>query len=234
MRSGATLVEALIALALGAIVCASLGALLHTQAQVATSVTGIAARAEAVRTAQHVLAEELRWVAPHADVRSLQGDSAAVRLLRGIALPCGRAGGLLLVRYRGARLPEPLEDSLLPANGGDRAIGIAGAQGSEGCVPAHDERVLALDVGARVDAPYFLLFESGTYYLRDRALRFRIGAEGRQPLTDEWLATPAAAMTLRRNGVRATARLLIRPRADHAFNAAIDTLHVTLPNAWKQ
>jgi hypothetical protein len=32
-----------------------------------------------------------------------------------------------------------------------------------------------------------VLFESGTYYLSDGALRYRLGREGRQPLTAEWL-----------------------------------------------
>ena len=41
-----------------------------------------------------------------------------------------------------------------------------------------------------------LVFESGTYYLSQRALRYRIGAEGRQPLTDELLRDAGSAMAM--------------------------------------
>ena len=41
-----------------------------------------------------------------------------------------------------------------------------------------------------------LVFESGTYYLSQRALRYRAGAEGRQPLTEEVMRDAGSTMLL--------------------------------------
>jgi hypothetical protein len=40
-----------------------------------------------------------------------------------------------------------------------------------------------------------LIFESGSYHLSSRALRYRIGAAGRQPLTAEALHLPGSRFT---------------------------------------
>jgi hypothetical protein len=52
-----------------------------------------------------------------------------------------------------------------------------------------------------------LLFESGTYHIANRALRYRLGTEGRQPLTDELIddrrsgfSTDAGGFRVRLNG----------------------------------
>jgi hypothetical protein len=53
------------------------------------------------------------------------------------------------------------------------------------------ETVISWTVQPAIDmASVLLLFESGNYYLTAGALRYRLGAEGRQPVTTELFLPP--------------------------------------------
>jgi hypothetical protein len=69
-----------------------------------------------------------------------------------------------------------------------------------------------------------LIFESGTYYLRDRALRYRIGSEGRQPITDERFASGRGAV------MHDAAASVLAVRVAWPNGQAADTLRVQFAN----
>lgn len=150
------------------------------------------ATAEAVRTAGSVLAGEARRM-HSSDVRAWSGDSVAVRAFRGSGLPCGSTADGVFVRYTGDRLPDPAKDSVLIVGGGlEYALMLFDAGPAAGlCVALTGETILELTtIGTPPQDAILLVFESGSYHLSGNALRYRIGAGGRQPLTAELLRQP--------------------------------------------
>jgi type II secretory pathway pseudopilin PulG len=188
---GATLLELLVTMAVMTLFGAALCGLLITQLRVARTLVDRAQAGEAVRLTAALLQGEARRMAA-ADIRSVAADSLAIRGFRGIGVPCNSAGATLHVRYRGDRLPEPAKDSVLPV-GPEAAVGAVafldsrpGAHGA--CTAGPGERVLQIRLAQQLDsAAVVLVFESGRYFISNRALRYRLGAEGRQPLTAELL-----------------------------------------------
>lgn len=228
-RGGFTVVEAVVALLLGwGIVYMGLSTL-AMQRRHQLSMTSSAEWLATRRVARHVLGREAR-----ADEGSggwtLSADSLALRAYRGHALIC--PGGLpsadVLVRIRGVRMADPGKDSVLLMGHGGRTRVVAllsrlvvdvpcpGALG-----PATERWRLSADVppGAVVGR----YFERGAYHLSGRALRYRRGAGGRQPLTPEALASPSGAFTWRPEGIEVW--LEKRARA----SSAADTLLLLLP-----
>jgi hypothetical protein len=188
-RAGFTVAELLAALTIGALIMAVLGGVLLVQLRMAAHAADRARSADALRTASAVIEGELRRSAP-GDLRAAGPDSLALRSFRGLGVVCAAAGEHLLVRYRGDRLPDARKDSVL----------IIAAAGTETVSALRDVRTTTLpcplqhgETGARVrtaapappDAVAVLIFESGTYFLAAGALRYRLGAAGRQPLTGE-------------------------------------------------
>lgn len=190
-RRGFSLAELVAALALTGLLAALLCGLLLTQLRLARHVATRAQEADAVRTARTVLDGEARRMTA-ADVRSVSTDSLALRAFRGAAVPCGSDGTALLARYRGDRLPDPGKDSLLVITAGAAtAVPLADARAAAGpCILRPGEQLLALRAAVPADAAVLLVFESGSYFLAARALRYRLGAEGRQPLTAEAFLHP--------------------------------------------
>jgi type II secretory pathway pseudopilin PulG len=190
-RAGATLLELLVTMAVMTLLGAALCALLITQLRVARSLMDRAQAGEAVRLTAAALQGEARRLAA-ADVRALAADSLAIRAFRGIGVPCHSAGATVHVRYRGDRLPEPAKDSVLAVGAGAGAGAVALLDARPGthamCSAGPGERVLQLRLAEPLDsAAVMLVFESGRYFISNRALRYRLGAEGRQPLTAELL-----------------------------------------------
>jgi hypothetical protein len=192
-RAGATLLELLITMAVTTLLGAALCGLLITQLRIARSLTDRAQAGEAVRLTAAVLQGEARRLAA-ADVRGLAADSLAIRAFRGAGVPCHSADATVHVRYRGDRLPEPAKDSVLAvrvvAAGAGAAVALLDARAGahDMCSAGPGERVLQLRLAEPLDsAAVVLVFESGRYFISNRALRYRIGAEGRQPLTAELL-----------------------------------------------
>lgn len=212
-RAGVTLVECMLALALGGLVSAAVGSVLMTQNRLLRGMGALAADADARRVTAGVLRAELLWIDPRHDVRSLAGDSLAVRLYRGGGSVCAVAADRLLVRYGGARLPAPDKDSVLVrAGAAEHVYPLSGFEGGASC--NGDPAVWLHFDGAPAAANHVLLFESGTYYVRDRALRYRIGREGRQPITDERFATRMPGVMLDDDRARAVVPLAW-PAASH-------------------
>ena len=174
----------MVALALGSLVCACVTGVIATQGRLLRAMIAQSADAEAARIVHGVLGADLRALALPADVRHAAGDSVAARLFRGLGIPCGRQGTALLMRFRGMRLPAAGKDSLLLLGAaGDTATGLVAADPA-GCASSGADDVVRI-TGAAGTPAVVLVFESGTYYVRDRAFRYRLGAEGRQPVTDE-------------------------------------------------
>lgn len=194
-RPGSSLVELLAVLAIAALLGAVLVSTFIAQLRLARTAADRVLDADAVRTASSILAGELRRATP-ADVRALTRDSISIRAFRGTAVVCAAVSDLVTVRYRGDRLPDPRKDSVLvigaDGSAGEAALVDARAVSAEGCVPLAGETVLALRLALPPHSPAVLLmFESGRYYLTARALRYRLGSEGRQPLTAEAFHHPA-------------------------------------------
>jgi prepilin-type N-terminal cleavage/methylation domain-containing protein len=214
-RPGFSLAELLAVLALTGLLAALMFGVLAMQIRVARQVAARTATTDAVRLTIHVLGGETRRMVP-ADVRALAAESLAVRAFRGVALVCPATGDHVFVRYRGDRAPDPRKDSALVVTPGREPTVVAmtdarRASGMAPCVARAGEEVLRLTVPAPVDdAAAMLVFETGSYYLSARALRYRLGSEGRQPLTPELFLHPetrfhagdgrSVALTLRTAG----------------------------------
>jgi type II secretory pathway component PulJ len=193
-RAGFTLLELAAALTLTVVLAALLCGLLLVQIGLARRVAERARTTDALRTARFVLDGEARRLQP-GDVRDIAADSLAARSFRGSAIPCSITDSARLhVRYRGDRLPDARKDSLVViTTSGERAAALveSAASPAVGCVARPGEVILRVQAGAPIaDAAVLLVFESGSYYLTSRALRYRVGAEGRQPVTAEAFAHP--------------------------------------------
>jgi hypothetical protein len=186
--NGYSLLELVVGLVLTALVGSAATALLHTQATLSRVASHQAATAEVVRTAAHVLAAETRWSDPLRDLRALNADSLALRAFRASAIVIrSQPDGRLLIRLNGSRAPDPAKDSVLVLRGAaeeQRARLLEAAPSSLPCGRGGDCYLFQLSNGAQA-GDLLLVFESGIYYLTARALRYRLGAEGRQPITPE-------------------------------------------------
>ena len=217
-RAGSSLVEAVAVMTLTSIVMAVIAGICVAQMRLARAAAAHAAAAEAIRTASSVLAGEARRMTA-ADVGGWSSDSLAMRAFRGSGVPCGTTPGGVLVRYKGDRLPDPAKDSVLvvraAAETGLLLLDDAPAAGE--CAALADEIVLRLETTASVpQAAVLLVFESGSYHLRTGALRYRIGAGGRQPLTVQTLGHPFSRFSaVTTHGIRFQLEALGR-RSGHA------------------
>ncbi len=202
---GFTLLEALVALVLA---CALLAMALSTvvrQRELLRRMGGRAERLDAVRVARHVLGQEAR-AASGEGAWSAGQDSLALRSFRGHALVCAASAGKeeLTVAVEGVRAPEPGKDSvlLLRANGLVEALALLDRRPLRDPCPAGAGPLEAwvLSGPAPRDAVAARWFERGSYHLTGRALRYRRGLGGRQPLTPEVLSTPPSGFTLAGDG----------------------------------
>jgi prepilin-type N-terminal cleavage/methylation domain-containing protein len=220
-RAGFSLTELLAALTLGGLIAVLLLGTLTAQVRLSRHVADRAAENEAVRIAAAVLDGEIRRSAP-ADLRVVSRDSIALRAIRGIGLPCHTDARVF--RYRGDRLPDPRKDSalfVLPDTVAVLPVTDARGATSAACQAAVGETLIDLRSGsagpemARHPVAV-LVFESGRYYLTARALRYRLGAEGRQPLTSEAFRHPDARF---------------RERAPHSLQFDLTTERRSIPRA---
>jgi hypothetical protein len=145
------------------------------------------------RIGWHVLALEVGAGLARRDWTVEGGGVLPLRAFRGVGEVCPSGmepdGGL--VRHRGVRLPDPVKDSLLLLTraGEWRDVKLTSRSPSLLECPAwpgeaverwHWEPAVAGVLLARV-------FERGSYHLEERAVRYRLGEAGRQPLTEERL-----------------------------------------------
>lgn len=186
-RRGFVLPEVITTLALSGILAVALYSMVRTQTRLASQVIQRTSRAEALRVASIVVAAETRAIAP-ADIHAVGPDSLAIRAFRGTAVVCSIADGIVHARYHGMRQPDPDKDSILVADTDELFALSSVAAGTARCA-TEPERDVALRLTGAAPRPgtVLLVFETGTYHFSTRALRFRRGAEGRQPITDESL-----------------------------------------------
>ncbi len=215
-RPGVTLAECVVALAVGGLITAAVASVLLAQARVVRTVSERSADADALRITAGVLRDELRWIDPARDVRSIAGDSVAIRLFRGGGAVCGVGAGGLLVEYSGARAPDESKDSALVLSSAAEAVYAITGTDAASCTAGTARRV-AIDGIAPARPLFVLVFESGIYHVRDRALRYQLGRAGRQPLTDERFARSGSVAALAPD--TASVRLLLAwdrpaPRVD--------------------
>jgi hypothetical protein len=190
VRAGSSLVEAVAVMTLTAFVMAVIVGICVAQMRLARTAAEQAAASQAARTVTAVLSGEARRMTA-ADVRAASADSIALRAFRGSGVPCGTTPGGVLVRYTGDRLPDPAKDSVLVVSEApEYAVMLFEATSAAGlCAALAGETVMELRTsGMLPQHAALLVFESGSYHLTARALRYRNGPGGRQPLTDEALA----------------------------------------------
>lgn len=192
-RRGFTLVETLVALALGWLVAYLALTTLARQRALQGRLTARAEGLAAVRTIRHVLAEEVRVAAPVRDGWRSAPDSLDLRVFRGVALLCPgpREGGEVTVLVEGVRMPDPTKDSVLAVgpSGTGPALRLlergASSAPCEGAATAAPPERWVLSGDPPDEAVILRFYERGSYHLSGRALRSRRGAGGRQPLTPE-------------------------------------------------
>jgi prepilin-type N-terminal cleavage/methylation domain-containing protein len=196
-RGGFTLVELVVALALTGLLGGIVFSTLVAQLRLARVTASTAVENDAARTAATVVAGEVRRAAA-SDLRAIAADSLAIRTFRGLAIPCADDGTAIVVRYRGDRLPDVRKDSLLALNGAAaRALALVDSRAAAAvpCTALAGEALLRWVIerpdSLEGELVAMLVFESGRYFLAGRALRYRVGAEGRQPLTAEVFGHPA-------------------------------------------
>ncbi len=248
VRSGASLLEAMTAVLAGAVACACMAALLHADERLAEARARRLARLETIRIADGVLRRELSVADPAADLDGAGRDSVALRLFRGLVVVCGAtADGRVLAAYAGEREPDPVRDSLLPLSpAGAVALPLRAASRAPAPCPAAAAATAdpltspgapppavggwyALDAPAAATAgTAFLLFQHSTYALSDAALRVRHGAEGRQPLTGEWLENRRTTLVLRAGHDPTAARVEVT--LAFTFAGGMVRLRLPLPN----
>jgi hypothetical protein len=152
----------------------------------------------AERVGWHVLSAETRAGLASRDWGVEDARVLSLRAFRGVGevCPLGAAPDGALVRYGGVRLPDPVKDSLLLLTGGGAwrvARLTSRSPSSSECAAWPGEPVERWhwepeSPGAMVAR----VFERGSYHLEDRAVRYRLGAGGRQPLTEERLESGSA------------------------------------------
>lgn len=198
---GFTLLEALVAVLLNGFVLHAGWQLVRVHRTAARAVVASASRIGAGSVAHAVLRREIRAGVRGRDLGEPIRDTVGLRVFRGTALPCrgGEPGGLEVV-YRGLRGVDPGKDSVLVLDreGGWTAAdllrsGPSSPERSQCPTSVEGSRFRWVLEPEPEHLPLALrVFERGSYHLAGRALRYRRGRGGRQPLTGEVFADTSA------------------------------------------
>lgn len=204
---GVSLVEALVGLLLTALLVQTAWSIAASARRTARRVMERSEALETERVGWHVLSREV-GAGLHGRDWSLEGPRVLpLRAFRGLAEVCPELADAdgAVVRYRGMRLPEPAKDSLLvlSASGEWHAVELVGRTADGPGCPAWP---VEGGEGWRVErwrwepsvrgALLARVYERGSYHLEDRAVRYRTGDGGRQPLTAERLDGTGSAFTV--------------------------------------
>lgn len=225
-RRGYTLAEAMSALVVAGLLTLGLAAVLAVVARAATRHAQVAIAAETERTAPAILGTELRSLTA-ADA-TFDGDSVRLRAFRGGGVVCARVGAEVVVAYKGVRAPEPEKDSVLllwpDAESAHRVAAVRGGA----CGTADAVRLALSGLDEDSARPIVgLVFETGAYSLAASAFRYRRGAAGRQPLTDETLTHRSSLRGRSLDAGAARADVVLHSK-DFATSPALEWL-VALP-----
>ncbi len=196
-RAGTSAVEVLVALLIGLFL---LQAAMWTVARARTYHERLVLRSEALAAVR--LAGTLLRMETSAGMEALdwgvRDEVLTLRAFRGTGLVCGALSGSdsVIVSFNGYRRPDPSKDSvlLLYPDGPRQVIGLrdwAQAPGASCRGRAlRSPVVLRLAAAAPAGSVVARVFERGAYSFSGRALRYRRGTGGRQPLTPElWEST---------------------------------------------
>jgi hypothetical protein len=174
---------------------------MKSQAQLLRHTSERAATDESLRTARGILHAELRDISA-TDLHGVGFDSLALRVFRGFGIVCAVSDEGVVLRYRGLREPDPTKDSLLLI-AQERTTAFRLVTDRPLCVPRLGEQSFTIaPIDPLPDGSLVLLFESGTYHIANRALRYRRGTDGRQPLTDELFDDRRSGFRMEAGGVR--------------------------------
>lgn len=189
-RRGASVVEAVVALLLG-LFLVHLG--LTTLRRLDRFQEGAGRRQDAL-VASRIAGTVLRGELARSDgTWRVSDDSLALRAFRGTGVVCAVGPGAdgLVVAYRGDRYGDPTKDSVevVAGEGSVSVLALRSVASSTVVCPraldGEEIRAWRLDGTVPADAVLARIFEAGSYHLTGSALRYRIGAGGRQPLTPE-------------------------------------------------
>lgn len=202
-RLGAvSLVELLLVMALSVPVFATWAAFARTQSRAAAAQQGAVRMHESLRAARIILQNEVRYALPVQWVAA-GGDSLSFRAVRGGGAVCSVTGDELTVRYSGVRFPDPSKDSVLLIS--DSVVELAAIAGSAPVAVCDGGLRIELSAPPSLTPAFTLIFERGTYAIAGGALRYRRGAAGRQPLTEDILA-PGSGMSPSSRAIELTLR----------------------------
>ena len=187
VRAGFSLLELLVALTLGGLILAAATTTLLSQTRLARATSAQAQRNEVLRVATQVLSVETRWLNIARDVRAWSADSLSLRAFRASGTICHvLPDGTALASLVALRVPDADKDSLLILRDSSTELVARLLAATPATATCGAGRTATLRTSEQLHTgDYVLLFESGNYYLADRALRYRLGGEGRQPLTEE-------------------------------------------------
>jgi hypothetical protein len=216
-REGMALMEVLVAGVLSTLVLGSAAALLQAQAKLAYDVSARSERNDAMRSAVLTLRAELRAIAPATDLRAVGRDSIASRVFRGSAVICGFRSGVTYARYRGLRLPDPAKDSVVQVGAENTSVLLTVSQSLGSCPHATGEDVLTFNVAAAAPVgSMWLVFENGAYHVSTQAVRYRQGADSRQPITNEVINDRASWFAITGDTLARGLRIYLRHRGSVA------------------
>ena len=172
---------------------------------------------DAERLGWHVLSSELRAGIPARDWRVEGGKVIPLRAFRGLGEVCPSisAADGALVRYRGMRLPDPVKDSLLVLSASGRWLALKLSSRSASLTTCPDwpaEPVERWGWEPELDGVLLArVFERGSYHIEDKAIRYRAGDAGRQPLTAERVES-GSLLSLTASGVDLRLRVRVDER----------------------
>jgi hypothetical protein len=176
---------------------AVMGAALRTLVTLRHALANVTADAEVRETrriARYTLAQELRTGLAGIDWVAGDGDSVALRAVRGTGVRCASVSPpRWVVRYTGLRRPDSAKDSVLVlATDGVWRVAKLVRTRPGACEDGAGGEIWELNPpvpGAVVGR----IFERGSYHVAAEAFRYRPGRGGRQPLTAQVLRTGADA-----------------------------------------
>lgn len=220
-RCGFTLLELLLGLAGAAAITTALVGLLVTQLRVARAVNRQVADAAAVRTVDAVLRGELGHTYA-VDLRGSSRDSLAMRFFRAAGPVCATDGMDLHTRLLGDRAPDATKDSVLVIreDGSEVTALLVAAARTSACTTSAPGENWRLRITPSARGMWVMVYESGGYHLTSGALRYRIGREGRQPLTDERFRSVTTRFSRSAGGISAALSLFSGPHHSIAAPSA--------------
>ena len=216
----------------GAALCTTLIA----QSRVARAVGERIAHNDAARASVHILASEIRFAA-RADIRAVAPDSISARWIRASGVVCAVQGSTVWVHLEGMRELDSTKDSVALSTVRDETVYPASAltRDATRCTAAGGAVIYRLEASRSGSAFHSaIVFESGSYYMSQRALRYRLGGEGRQPLTEEYMRDGLSSFAIDTTDSSLPARLslviALKTGMQHTTGRTIRT-SVSLPNS---